>query len=122
MDTTLLHPQITLLRKGDVLPLVDAAGRSLAVFAGCVWITEEGDPEDVVACAGESHRFARPGLALVEALEHDTRVVVFDDPRRSHAAVDAAAAEREALRLRDAALADAAHRIADAGRLLWARL
>jgi len=56
------------LARGEAVPVRDAAGRTLHAHEGHVWITEEAAAADVVLGAGESFRFARRGLAVVEAL------------------------------------------------------
>jgi hypothetical protein len=39
----------------------------VTAHAGSVWITEQGNPRDVVLRPGQSFTLARSGLALVEA-------------------------------------------------------
>jgi len=56
------------LQRGARLSLRDAAGTAVSALEGCVWITEERNPRDVVLNPGESYRLAGKGLSLVEAL------------------------------------------------------
>lgn len=69
------HPAPTRLAHRKVLDLRDRTGDRVECLDGSVWITQDGDPRDVVLDAGESFTLDRPGTALVYALE-DARVVV----------------------------------------------
>ena len=55
------------LARGAVMPMRNAAGTTVTAHAGVLWITEENSAHDVLLRAGESFRFRRSGLALVEA-------------------------------------------------------
>jgi hypothetical protein len=55
------------LREGRFFRVHQAAGSTVTVHAGAVWITEQDNPRDVVLCSGQSFTLGRPGLALVEA-------------------------------------------------------
>jgi hypothetical protein len=81
----------TRLRRGAMLRIRDGEGRSIAVFGGLVWITQEGDPRDVFIAGGETFTIDRPGLVLVDAMD-DTDLIVLApgaslarDPRVAHA-------------------------------------
>ena len=58
-----------------VLRLQDAAGRRITVVQGHVWITQDGDPRDVVLSVGEDFVVERQGLALVTPLDGAAQVV-----------------------------------------------
>ncbi|MCA3180649.1 MAG: DUF2917 domain-containing protein [Burkholderiales bacterium] len=60
---------------GQTLRLQDAQGASVVVVAGEVWLTQEGDPKDVVLAAGEGHVVERGGLSVLQALD-DARVTI----------------------------------------------
>lgn len=55
------------LPRGKRIRVRDAAGSMLQVLDGTVWVTEEGNPRDVVLRRGQRFLLARRGLALVEA-------------------------------------------------------
>ena len=54
---------------GQTLRLQDARGASVTVVAGTVWVTQEGDPGDVVLTTGERHVVERGGLSVLQALD-----------------------------------------------------
>lgn len=56
------------LTRGKVVSIRDAAGWTIRAHEGRIWITEQSSAEDVLLDPGQSFRFARPGLALVEAV------------------------------------------------------
>ena len=51
----------------EVVTLPDVRGATLRVTRGTLWITQEGDPQDVVLRAGDSWGVERIGLTVVEA-------------------------------------------------------
>ncbi|HEU4621840.1 MAG TPA: DUF2917 domain-containing protein [Burkholderiaceae bacterium] len=51
-----------------VLPLDRSSRMTVRVLRGRVWITEEGNPRDVIISAGHSHRIGTNGLVLVEGI------------------------------------------------------
>lgn len=89
MDSNLKYA-VSQLKRGAMLRLNDAAGRTVAVFKGMAWITQDRDPRDVFVAAGETFRVDRPGLVLVEAMD-DTSLIVFE-PRMVGAGDERAAA------------------------------
>lgn len=78
METSLSHSLVR-LPAGELLSLDGARGNCVVVFQGKVWITQQGDERDHILSSGESFTFDRPGLALVEALETSS-VVVLTEP------------------------------------------
>ena len=56
------------LQPGDVLPLERATGVRLTALEGSLWVTEEGEPGDVVLGAGQAFEVEAKGRALVQAL------------------------------------------------------
>jgi hypothetical protein len=65
----------TPLAHRGVLNLRDRNGDRVECLDGSVWITQDGDPRDIVLDAGESFVLDRAGTALVYALA-DARVAV----------------------------------------------
>ncbi len=63
------------LARGQLVRLEDAAGHVVSSHDGAVWITEDGQPRDIVLHQGESYRLTGDALVLVHALR-DSRVSV----------------------------------------------
>lgn len=57
------------LVKNHPLRLLDARGLVITCTAGIVWITLDGEADDIFLSAGEKYTLQRDGLALVESLE-----------------------------------------------------
>ena len=72
------------LRRGSLMRVAGGAGLRVYVWRGLLWITEEGDLEDHMVEAGGGFRLARPGTALVGALQ--ASVLSLTSPRASRAA------------------------------------
>ena len=69
-------PSITrrkVLRRRDTLVLDGAAGTVIAVDRGCLWVTLEHDPRDVVLLPGMRFEIDRDGRTVVAA-EEDSRL------------------------------------------------
>ncbi len=68
-------PVPTLLAHRRILRLRDRDGDRVECLDGSVWITQDGDPRDIVLDAGEAFTLDRRGTTLVYALAN-ARVVV----------------------------------------------
>lgn len=56
------------LKRGQMLKVVDGAGRVVCASHAPVWITEENRPRDIVLEPGSCYRLASSGVAVIEAL------------------------------------------------------
>ncbi len=102
MSQALRHPLIDLPR-GAVLRIAGGEPHVIDVFEGQVWLTQDGDPRDVILEAGESFRFDCDGLTLVQAFR-PSRLLVSDVAETSRT-MNASALHRRARAQRDAAIA-----------------
>jgi len=73
-----LNLAATVLERGQSLPLQDASGSLVLCLSGSLWLTQEGDPRDVVLEAGDEALIDRDGLSLLHALS-DARFVQSND-------------------------------------------
>jgi DUF2917 family protein len=67
--------QRTLLPRRKTLVLDDAAGSIVSVDYGCVWVTLERDPRDIVLLPGMRFEIDREGRTVIAA-EEDSRLRV----------------------------------------------
>jgi DUF2917 family protein len=64
------------LKAREILPIENGAGLEVKCLGGTLWITQSGDPEDIIIDSGESFMLDRPGLSLVNALLDPALLVV----------------------------------------------
>jgi hypothetical protein len=64
------------LRAREVLDIRNGQGLAVRCLGGALWITQDGDTDDIVVKAGECFVLDRPGLALVSAPVSAATVVV----------------------------------------------
>ena len=102
MSHSLRHP-LTNLPRGGTLRIDDGQPHVIDVFEGQVWVTQDGDPRDVILEAGDSFRVDGNGLTLVQAFQ-DARVLLTELTETSRS-MNAFALHRWARAQRDAALA-----------------
>src|SRR5262249_30689016 len=62
-----------LLRRNDTLVLENAAGTIVSVDRGCLWITLERDPRDIILLPGMRFEIDRNGRTVIVA-EEDSRL------------------------------------------------
>jgi len=77
MDLSQIAGSIS-LPSGQPLRLLNGYGRRITVLEGNVWVTQDGDPRDVVLRAGDDFRFDRPVAAVMSALDGNARIVPQD--------------------------------------------
>jgi hypothetical protein len=64
------------LRAREVLDVRDGKGLAVRCLGGALWITQDGDTDDIVLKAGQCFVLDRPGLALVSAPVGPATVVI----------------------------------------------
>lgn len=74
MDLSLVAGSIPVLGS-QPLRIDNGYGRRIAVLEGHIWVTQDGDPRDIVLSAGDEFVFDRPVRALVSALDGDARIM-----------------------------------------------
>ena len=87
MNTDLLRAGQT-LPKGGLFRIHNGQGRRVECLAGCLWLTQERDPRDIVLEAGEGFTVDRAGDTFLSALS-DSSFVLLDS-------VQSAAAQKPA--------------------------
>ncbi len=70
------HGTIVELKTRENVMLPDMRGTIVRVTRGTVWITQEGDPTDVVLRTGDTWIVERDGLTIVEAQDDSIFCVV----------------------------------------------
>ena len=82
-----LRSSILWLGPDQLLELRDAQGRMLTTVIGTLWMTQDGDPRDVVIGPGDSRRIERDGVTLAQTLDGAAYVLIEDsvDARVIHA-------------------------------------
>jgi hypothetical protein len=71
------------LRAREVLDIRNGQGLAVRCLAGSLWITQDGDTDDVVVNAGQCFVLDRGGLALVSAPVVPATLVVEEASRQS---------------------------------------
>jgi hypothetical protein len=56
--------------------VIDGAGLTVLCLKGALWVTQEGDPSDVVLSAGESLLLERNGLTVLYALTPSSATIL----------------------------------------------
>lgn len=69
ISTATVSTELVGLSRHEVRTLAGHPGLRIASHRGRVWITQDGDPRDVVIDAGESHVLDRDGPVYVQALD-----------------------------------------------------
>lgn len=79
MNTQLEHA-LTRLGTDQFMRIDNGQGRTVLVFRGRVWITQDHDPRDIVLRAGESFTLDRPAAAIVQALDDSSLLLLEPAP------------------------------------------
>jgi hypothetical protein len=67
------------LKNGNLLTLDDSQHVSVDCLEGSLWITQDGDPRDVILSAGRSFRIDRTSRVMVFATS-DARLLISSKP------------------------------------------
>ena len=65
------------LAKGRIRRVHQALGHRVECVSGTLWVTQDGDPRDIVLGPGESFAFDHRGDALISALD-DARFLLLE--------------------------------------------
>jgi hypothetical protein len=57
------------LKPNQLVKVRGGRGHSIVCHSGSVWVTQDGDPRDIILSAGDSFTLDREGPALVQAFE-----------------------------------------------------
>lgn len=69
------------LKRNQVVTVRGGIGHSIICDSGIVWVTQDGDPRDVILSVGGSFRLDRAGLALVQAFGPAAISIVQPEPQ-----------------------------------------
>jgi hypothetical protein len=71
MNVQLHTGKLQLARHGHV-EVIDGRGASVRCLLGALWLTQDGDPRDIVLTPGQSFTLDRDGLAIIFATAEAT--------------------------------------------------
>jgi len=63
------------LARRQLVRIVEGTGRRICLHEGAVWITESGEPSDIVLEPGACYSLKHDGLALVTGLDESMMTV-----------------------------------------------
>jgi Protein of unknown function (DUF2917) len=64
-----VHSPVRGLHKGQLLAVAGQRGARIESRRGAVWVTQDGNPDDVVLDAGQVHVLERNSPVLIQALD-----------------------------------------------------
>jgi hypothetical protein len=64
-----LNQNALCLKRNQVVTVREGIGHSIVCDSGTVWVTQDGDPRDIILHTGDSFTLDRKGAALVQAFE-----------------------------------------------------
>jgi hypothetical protein len=64
-----LHKGNLQLARHQHVEVIDGRGASMRCLFGSVWLTQDGDPRDIVLAAGDTFTLDRDGVAIVFATD-----------------------------------------------------
>ena len=82
------------MAKGGLHRIHDGQGLRVQCLSGCLWLTQQSDPRDVVLEAGDAFTIDRPGDTYLSALA-SSRFVMLCNPGRGERVGTAAEAVAE---------------------------
>lgn len=71
MNVQLQSGKLQLARHGHV-EVIDGRGASVRCLLGSLWLTQDGDPRDIVLTPGDSFTLDRDGMAIIFATADST--------------------------------------------------
>lgn len=67
-----IEPGSICLARHQTLEIEQPLGFRIVCRSGSVWITQDGDPRDIIVGSGDTFDFDRPGVAIVNAFRPAT--------------------------------------------------
>jgi hypothetical protein len=74
------------LKRNQLVTVRGGIGHAIVCDSGTVWVTQDGDPRDIILRAGESFTLDRSGPTLVQAFEPGA-ISITRPAAQSHASV-----------------------------------
>jgi hypothetical protein len=67
-----LHDGNLQLARHSHVEVIDGRGASVRCLRGAIWLTQDGDPRDIVLTEGDMFTLDRDGLAIIFATSEST--------------------------------------------------
>ena len=75
-----LNPAATRLAKGKLQRLQDSRGLRVLCLGGTLWLTQEGDPRDIILEAGDEFVIDHDGASFLSALADSSVLLLCPSP------------------------------------------